>query len=83
MSLKGVVKVFGSDYNLKGMLIFCHANPRSIAPYSYIFTNVAWKFHSNKVFLQQYHLYSVFFSGFFRRFRRLTRRNSELDEDFG
>ena len=27
--------------------------------------------------------YSVFFSGFFRRFRRLTRRNSELDKDFG
>ena len=26
---------------------------------------------------------SVVFSGFFRRFRRLTRRNSELDEDFG
>ena len=26
---------------------------------------------------------SVFFWGFFRRFRRLTRRNSELDEDFG
>ena len=24
-----------------------------------------------------------FFSGFFRLFRRLTRRNSELDEDFG
>ena len=24
-----------------------------------------------------------FFSGFFRRFRRLTRRNSELDENFG
>ena len=24
-----------------------------------------------------------FFSGFFRRFRRLTRRNSEFDEDFG
>ena len=26
---------------------------------------------------------SVFFSGFFRRSRRLTRRNSELDENFG
>ena len=26
--------------------------------------------------------YSVVFRGFFRRFRRLTRRNSELDEDF-
>ena len=24
-----------------------------------------------------------FFSGFFRRFRRLNRRNSELDKDFG
>ena len=25
----------------------------------------------------------VVFLGFFRRFRRLTRRNSELDENFG
>ena len=32
---------------------------------------------------RKYIMTSVVFSGFFRRFRRLTRRNSELDKDFG
>ena len=43
-------------------------------------TKVLLLFTNNKPASLRY--IQCFFLGFFRRFRRLTRRNSELDEDF-